>query len=199
MKILIIGNGFDLAHDLPTKYADFLDLCDAISSDIKPEFSTQQLYRDFHSKVKTDTYLKFKQLVSNNAWVEFFKRKRSLIGNKWIDFESEIQFVIMTIIDSQKSSNNDLFSGVSVIAPISRILHDKYSSSKMTYKIAFDYLNNELKELSCALDIYFGEYINSIKPEQQNIFKKLNINRENNMPRKYKLRKIFWCLPNTCY
>lgn len=27
MNILIIGNGFDLAHGLPTKYGDFLDFC----------------------------------------------------------------------------------------------------------------------------------------------------------------------------
>ena len=25
MNILVIGNGFDLAHGLPTKYTDFLD------------------------------------------------------------------------------------------------------------------------------------------------------------------------------
>lgn len=28
MKILLIGNGFDLAHKLPTRYKDFLDFCD---------------------------------------------------------------------------------------------------------------------------------------------------------------------------
>ena len=27
MNILIIGNGFDLAHELPTKYPDFLEFC----------------------------------------------------------------------------------------------------------------------------------------------------------------------------
>ena len=26
MNILVIGNGFDLAHELPTKYIDFLKL-----------------------------------------------------------------------------------------------------------------------------------------------------------------------------
>ena len=26
-KILLIGNGFDLAHGLPTSYKDFLDFC----------------------------------------------------------------------------------------------------------------------------------------------------------------------------
>ena len=25
MKIIIIGNGFDLAHDLKTRYSDFID------------------------------------------------------------------------------------------------------------------------------------------------------------------------------
>ena len=28
MKILVLGNGFDLAHGLPTQYKDFLDFCD---------------------------------------------------------------------------------------------------------------------------------------------------------------------------
>lgn len=27
MNIIIIGNGFDLAHELPTEYADFLAFC----------------------------------------------------------------------------------------------------------------------------------------------------------------------------
>ena len=30
MNILVIGNGFDLAHGLPTKYTDFLDFIDVI-------------------------------------------------------------------------------------------------------------------------------------------------------------------------
>ena len=30
MNILVIGNGFDLAHDLPTKYENFLDFCERV-------------------------------------------------------------------------------------------------------------------------------------------------------------------------
>lgn len=30
MNILVIGNGFDLAHGLPTKYTDFLDFCERV-------------------------------------------------------------------------------------------------------------------------------------------------------------------------
>ena len=29
-KVLILGNGFDLAHDLPTLYNNFLDFCERI-------------------------------------------------------------------------------------------------------------------------------------------------------------------------
>ncbi len=25
MNLLVVGNGFDIAHDLPTRYSDFLD------------------------------------------------------------------------------------------------------------------------------------------------------------------------------
>ena len=32
MNILVIGNGFDLAHDLPTKYIDFLAFLDVMVS-----------------------------------------------------------------------------------------------------------------------------------------------------------------------
>lgn len=32
MNILVIGNGFDLAHELPTKYTDFLEVCRMIQS-----------------------------------------------------------------------------------------------------------------------------------------------------------------------
>ena len=30
MNILIIGNGFDLAHGLPTRYDNFLDFCEIV-------------------------------------------------------------------------------------------------------------------------------------------------------------------------
>ena len=33
-KILIIGNGFDLAHGLPTAYKDFMQFCNVVPSDL---------------------------------------------------------------------------------------------------------------------------------------------------------------------
>lgn len=44
MNILIIGNGFDLAHGLPTRYIDFLKFCSKIM-DIYDESKSKELYR----------------------------------------------------------------------------------------------------------------------------------------------------------
>ena len=35
MNILVIGNGFDLAHGLPTKYGDFLEFIKVIRQVVK--------------------------------------------------------------------------------------------------------------------------------------------------------------------
>lgn len=50
MNILMIGNGFDIAHDLPTKYSDFLEFCYRL----KVTYSWQGTDRQFIDKhIKT--------------------------------------------------------------------------------------------------------------------------------------------------
>ena len=46
MNILILGNGFDLAHGLPTRYTDFLEYCRAYNSedcDTLPEIEAENI------------------------------------------------------------------------------------------------------------------------------------------------------------
>lgn len=45
MNILVIGNGFDLAHGLPTKYTDFLDFCKMIDHIYKWGTSDVNLFK----------------------------------------------------------------------------------------------------------------------------------------------------------
>lgn len=45
MNILVIGNGFDLAHGLPTKYTDFLEFCKMISRIYKSETLDVNLFK----------------------------------------------------------------------------------------------------------------------------------------------------------
>ena len=83
MKILLIGNGFDLAHGLPTAYKDFLKYC----TDIR-----QQMFLNDNSPLyEAYTHIRY------NTWVDYFLNCQSYIGDNWIDFESEISRVIRAL------------------------------------------------------------------------------------------------------
>ena len=45
MKILVLGNGFDIDHDLPTGYIDFLNFCNCVLDVDNPEST-------YYSKLK---------------------------------------------------------------------------------------------------------------------------------------------------
>lgn len=67
MNILIIGNGFDIAHDLKTSYKDFLECC------------------------KNKDY---KEYCETNLWMKHFLTRQKELGDTWIDLENEIYRVI---------------------------------------------------------------------------------------------------------
>ena len=56
MNILVLGNGFDLAHNLPTRYTNFL------------EYVIEQ--RDLGEVEHTRIY----DLVRKNIWIDYFVR-----------------------------------------------------------------------------------------------------------------------------
>lgn len=77
MDILVIGNGFDLAHDLKTSYKDFLDCC-----------SKKNL------KDCTEGSPDYKKLCENNLWMKHFIARQKQLGDTWIDLENEIYSAI---------------------------------------------------------------------------------------------------------
>ena len=82
MKLLVIGNGFDLAHNLPTKYTDFLRYC-----------------KEYNEKdpvsVSDDMNQEFLNFIKNNIWLNYFtKLNKRDKENTWIDFEKEIAYII---------------------------------------------------------------------------------------------------------
>ena len=119
MNILVIGNGFDKAHNLPTSYNDFLDYIMIVNN-----CSEQDIHRkdQFYIQVKDfilenhDILDEFKKLVYNNLWIKYFLERRKYLVKKekinWIDFEGEISYIIQ-ILDSlmkeiKKSHSNSL-------------------------------------------------------------------------------------------
>ena len=158
MKILILGNGFDLAHHLPTRYSDFLDFINAF---MEPDSSG---YSDFVEKIKTDKpkiYAEIEDDIKDNVLLDYFLsiyKKRCNEGkNGWIDFESEISTIVQNLdtakkdIESKISGPNDhipLDEGLlQYLLPI--ISEKKEGQNKVCYSFKpsfFDYQANMLRK-----------------------------------------------------
>jgi len=83
VNILIVGNGFDLAHGLPTKYTHFLDYC-----------------RDYDPKnpISDNKTIaaEFAEIIEQNVWLGYFQHitPKDAEGKTWIDLEREIKRVV---------------------------------------------------------------------------------------------------------
>lgn len=120
MNVLFLGNGFDLFHNLPTKYINFLNTVDCLSTQnieninsIGDIFSNESLYRKdkeirdsynkykaFYDKTHIDRNLliQLKSLSEKNLWFKYFSA--SLNDDvTWIDFEKEIYRIIQGFQD----------------------------------------------------------------------------------------------------
>ena len=60
MNILVVGNGFDLAHGLPTKYSDFLDFVKILDNCSKECLKRED---DFYDRAKSYINSKKKQFA----------------------------------------------------------------------------------------------------------------------------------------
>lgn len=135
MNMLIVGNGFDLAHGRPTKYEHFLQFLDCIlrAKDyigdkaqfeatlnidypvvrdyILSSFDTRQYPGSASVGNKNNVIQELYNCLDNNAWYTYFYwiRANDLSrGKNWVDFESEIR----TIIDFVDHQINDLYDSI---------------------------------------------------------------------------------------
>lgn len=101
-NVLLIGNGFDLAHGLLTNYKDFLTIM-KIWGDFKKNvdlacenrvYDTQyEKYLSAANKIDKNKIDKLDSIFKNNSWVDYYKRCEAEL-NGWIDFEKEMQPVL---------------------------------------------------------------------------------------------------------
>jgi len=122
---LILGNGFDLAHFLPTKYDHFMHAMRAIESsssglamtfdklfvkliDDKDFFitKTQELYSTNNTTMSSKNVDELRQKLENNGWFQYFKDYIDSGIETWIDFENEIE-VVLNIICEVLVKNTD--------------------------------------------------------------------------------------------
>ena len=126
-NILVIGNGFDLAHGLPTRYLDFLDFCHKIKSysvNVEHEKYTVESFTPIPSSLKLSSIIKtwgyaddyiFVQTLKNKCkdwgiYPSYEQIKKYIMDNvwlkhfytktedkTWVDFETEISRIISVL------------------------------------------------------------------------------------------------------
>ena len=174
MNILIVGNGFDLSHYLPTKYDHFMVAMGAIENwDIaNGEMSFDDLFRSLYEKedyffgytkamYKTDeikiSIEKINELqkqLKENVWYQYFSDHVREVKT-WIDFETKIKDALITIshffdaIENYQKENN--FLNWQFLSALENKKHDFILSQK---KI-------RILELFNLLEVKYSFYNNS--------------------------------------
>ena len=110
MNILVLGNGFYLAHGLPTTYKDFLDFADAfikyrderrtLGVEVPVEENEKKFIPyliELFKRKSTDAEAQkiiseIEECIEDNMWIAHFKTVK--IAQGWIDFESEISNIV---------------------------------------------------------------------------------------------------------
>lgn len=157
-RLIIIGNGFDIAHDLKTKYSDFIEdywrqVNETSYSDNFISFGVQgfiltdcnclkdvvnYLGEGLNTKLSRRTYSP-DYLVNSNSVIrihnEFFCRINEKYDNaNWVDIEMEYFASLKRILNRQETSTEDKFEEDSFI----KILK----------------LNNEIAEIAKSFEAY---------------------------------------------
>ena len=115
MNILVIGNGFDIAHGLPTKYGDFLNYVQAFDRMKNSTEDCDSLYYKYFQSLKNtrpEIYNELDKLITDNCWLDYFtkiyERRETEGKDGWIDFESEISLVIQALDSARHAINEAL-------------------------------------------------------------------------------------------
>lgn len=125
-KILILGNGFDLAHFLPTKYDHFMHAMrnvEEYSQDTPMTFqelytdlmnnekhffeNTTKLYKTEDVNLSLDKVKKIQDKLRKNGWFQYFKHYIDSGIDTWIDFENAMEKALDAICHIIAELEND--------------------------------------------------------------------------------------------
>ena len=179
LNILVIGNGFDLAHGLPTKYTDFLGFVKAFQH-FKAGNDCGKYYDYFLSLKKNnyDLYEEIDNLSTDNCWLRYFIKKYETMSSEgktgWIDFESEISTFIQALDSARKTLYEQFKKGnssarmeywqVAAIVPLfdenSSFISNDYLFKPSTIPLRKEKALLDLNKLTRCLEIYLCNYLN---------------------------------------
>lgn len=196
-NILVIGNGFDLAHKLSTTYGDFLKFVQNFQKYQKGNMQQDNTFYSYFKRLqeeKTDIFNEIDTLVSHNHWITYFMRvfeERCKEGKTgWIDFESEISTIIETLdsvryiliepIKNENRSSKIKQEQLNILCPVFTENEKVYNVNDYIFTLNGVYtlkklLLDDLNRLIRCLEIYLSDYIETDSCQTLDIIKNLQI------------------------
>ncbi len=190
-RMLILGNGFDLAHFLPTKYEHFiiamLAIEEAPSSEpllfdnvfreliLEDDFflkRTKEIYKTEEVSISIENLIILKKKLSSNGWFQYFKDYLDSGIDTWIDFENEIKNVldIVCSVLNKNSDKNEIIDTEyygSNLRIVSEDFFEDFNTNKSHYL-------NVLTKLSVLQEIYVLHHDNEIIEIEESQFNSID-------------------------
>lgn len=203
MNVLVLGNGFDLLHQLPTTYKDFIDFTTLFEMSMQSIDITQ--YKDYDArmidyilKISPSLSQELQSLIKNNLWIIHLEKQG--IGDGWKDFEKEMSDVIQKLDEIRLECTKQFKEG-NKIAHVNEYLgtalldfwgdRSSFASMKPINELK-EILTYDLARLTRCLEIFLADFVNHLETnikvdelQQLDIQKVLSFNYTNTYERFY--------------
>lgn len=117
-RIILIGNGFDIAHGLNTRYSDFIDnfwketyqdICSSGRKDYKSQilkyypssYLLQNVEREHFQCIENNVKQFGSRLIFENSFFKLLTEKKKI--QNWVDIENEYYNLLINFIEDSKS------------------------------------------------------------------------------------------------
>lgn len=213
MNILMIGNGFDIAHGLQTEYPEFLkwviheynffnilkqqnvDITQNIEIHLEiPEKINEEVKM---TRMEYDIQRELWKMINENVWFQLFFRNQKYIDDNWIDFESEISRVIRLIDKDMirlNADENEIVREISDSYFSEYFLEDIDTKTEKINNEFYKWLIDKNLDKSKRREEYENENKYTIEPQKDEItYRKLIEKLECDLNRLIRALEIYLC------
>lgn len=146
-RILITGNGFDLHHNLPTWYEDFMNVIQHVSRNYDVDFDSvyrntrnyESIKATFKNKlsIEQQTIDDIKEIANKNLLYQYFQKEYDI--DTWIDFESKLEYLLVGVSDGIKMLRKNIFN-ISPLQNNAQLSIKRLLEGKVEYAIIMEIL-----------------------------------------------------------
>ena len=178
MNTLIIGNGFDLAHKLPTSYGNFLDFIIAYKNSAHDRRGDGPYGAFFYYNDGLPVWDEMGQLLSKNTLlIDYilirYEELKKAGKNTWIDFEKELSVICQLLCRARKfgMEHNNNIHGMNKAdkAIIQKLIPFDTLDTNGPVHLTQDFIEGRAEELHDSLNrlirllkIYLVEYVEKL-------------------------------------